>query len=130
MYPTIKTIMSEKHLHQQICTYIKYQFPSVIFFSEPSGLRVSIGQAVMLKKLRSFGKLPDLFICKKMGQFGGLFIEIKAVNIYRKDGTLLKNEHLLRQKETLDRLNAEGYMAVFGIGFENCKLLIDNYLKL
>ena len=120
---------NETSLQIAICNYLKLQYPGVIFFSEPSGLRVSIGQAVQLKKMRSQGKLPDLFIAEAKGQFHGLFIEIKVDSPYKKDGTLKKNEHLELQDIMIDRLRLKGYQACFGVGFDDCKKIIDDYMK-
>jgi hypothetical protein len=125
---------NETNLQIAICNYLKLQYPNVIFFSEPSGLRVSIGQAVQLKKMRSIGKLPDLFIAepgKSLSgeKWHGLFIEIKAENIFKQDGSLKKNEHLEAQNKMLILLNQKGYRAFFGVGFDSCKQIIDDYLK-
>ena len=47
-----------------------------------------------------------------------------------KDGiTLKKSEHLANQKEYLDSLSSAGYYATFGVGFENCKEIIDKYFQ-
>lgn len=122
---------AESHLQIQVCTYLKMQYPNVIFFSEPSGLRVSIGQAVQLKKMRSFGKLPDLFLAKPMGDYAGLFIELKAdgSSPYLKSGELSKDKHIQAQAETLSRLRAVGYAAYFATGFKEAKKITDMYLN-
>ena len=119
---------NETQLQIAICNYLKIQYPKIIFFSEPSGLRTSIGIAVQLKKMRSIGKLPDLFIAEPSGIYHGLFIEIKYSNIYKKDGTLLNNEHLQEQNKILSILKKKGYMAVFAVGFDESKNIIDKYL--
>jgi len=124
--------MKEKHLHKQICNYIKYQYPDVIFLSDMSGLKTSIGMAVQMKALRSCRALPDLLVLKPNKEFCGLLIEIKTnvSEVYLKDGKTLKNnQHIKEQSQMLKRLNKLGYYATFGIGFENCKNIIDNYLK-
>lgn len=125
---------AETKLQIAVCDFLKYQYPGVIFFSEPSGLRVSIGQAVLLKRMRSFGKLPDLFVARPKVNadgsiFHGLFIELKVDSVWKKDGTLMKNTHLEQQAATLKRLYDCGYYAVFGCGFEETKKIIENYLK-
>lgn len=127
--------MNEKDLQIQICQYIKLQYPSVIFFSEPSGLYLkSWNQRKQLRAMRSFGKLPDLFVARPKvnvdgSVFHGLFIELKVDSVWKKDGTLMKNPHLEKQSATLKRLYDCGYYAVFGCGFEETKNIIDNYLK-
>jgi len=120
----------EESVHLAIAKYIKLQYPNVIFFSEPSGLRVTIGLRKLLKGLRSESKLPDLFIAEPRNQFAGLFIEIKASvdTLYTKDGRIKNIEHIKEQLEMLERLQNKGFKAVFGAGFDDCKEIIDEYL--
>lgn len=121
----------EESFHISLCMWLKLQYPHVIFFSESSGIRLTMGQAVKLKKLRSLSKgLPDLFIAEPRGIYHGLFIELKAAGVkcYKRDGSPI-NDHFKEQKETLDKLKAKGYMATFGVGFDETKKIIDNYLK-
>tara|TARA_R110000744_G_scaffold148351_2_gene261405 strand:- start:18986 stop:19360 length:375 start_codon:yes stop_codon:yes gene_type:complete len=124
--------MKEKDLHRQICSYLKIKYPNVIFLSDMSGLKTSIGTAVQMKKLRSSKGLPDLIILKPNKEFSGLLIEIKTKtsDVYLKDGKTLKNnEHVKEQSKILNRLSLLGYKAVYGIGFDNCVKIIDGYLK-
>jgi len=120
----------EESVHLAIAKYIKLQYPNVIFFSEPSGLRVTIGLRKLLKGLRSESKLPDLFIAEPRNQFAGLFIEIKASvdTLYTNDGRIRNIEHIKEQLEMLERLQNKGFKAVFGAGFDDCKEIIDEYL--
>lgn len=117
----------EEIIHHQVCQYIRMQYPDVIFTSEPSGLKLPIGLAVKLKRLRSGSKLPDLWILERRGNFGGLFIELKADNIYNKKGGFA-SPHIADQAKVLDRLRAKGYAATFAIGFDDAKKEIDMYM--
>lgn len=119
----------ERHLQQQICTYLKMQFPDVIFMSECSGLKVSIGVARQLKAIRSGKSLPDLFIAEARQGMHGLFIELKAETVFLKNGELSKEKHIQEQSEVLKRLIEKDYYACWGIGFDKTKTIIDNYLK-
>ena len=60
-----------------------------------------------------------------------LAIELKAtgVTVYKQDGNLRTDTHLQEQEEMLMRLSKKGYLAVFCLGFDNDKLIIDSYLK-
>jgi hypothetical protein len=122
----------EQNLQISICEYLKLQYPHVIFFSEPSGLRVSMGQAKILKRMRSYGKLPDLFIAFPNGKYHGMFVELKTEesNPFLKSGGLSKTEHIQGQLETLKKLHDLGYAAVFGVGFDDTKNKIDRYFAL
>jgi len=123
----------EEKLHIAICDYLRSQYPKVMFISEASGVRVSIGLSTKLKKMRSKHTHADLYILQpKLVQdeqlYCGLILELKAVNIYKKDGSLLKNEHVEDKQRTIDRLNQIGYKATFATGFDEARKIIDNYL--
>jgi hypothetical protein len=122
----------KQSVHLAVCKYLKLQYPNVVFFSEPSGLRTTPGVAKMLKGMRSDSKLPDLFIAHPKGGYSGLFIEIKdsPETLYTKDGRVRNSEHLQAQNNMLTRLRDDGYIAEFGPGFEKCKEIIDYYLNL
>ena len=121
----------EESLHIQVCTWLKLQYPDLIWVSDyAAGIRLSIGQAVKAKKMRSSKGLPDIMIFRVNKIYHGLFIELKTKTPYLKDGlTLQKNEHLERQNEMHKRLMIEGYRADFAVGFEQAKQMIDMYLS-
>jgi hypothetical protein len=73
---------------------------------------------------------PDLLIFKPNGVFHALFIELKAKDIYKKNGELLKNDHVEAQLKTIKELSALGYSAHFAVGFDEAKRLIDDYMKI
>jgi len=124
--------MTEKILHKQICQYLKMQYKDVVFLSDMSGLKTSIGIAVEMKALRSSRAIPDLHILEPRGNYHGLIIEIKKdrSEIYLKDNkTLRMKKHIIEQNEMLIKLRKLGYFAVFGCGFDECKKIIDNYFS-
>jgi hypothetical protein len=124
--------LKESDIHTAICQYIKWRYPKVIFTSESGGIKTTIGQAKRIKNQRSEAGIPDLIILEPRGEFHGLCIEIKRSmkEVYNKNGTLKASAHLSRQIQLLARLSGIGYCAEFGLGFESCKEIIDNYLKL
>ena len=123
----------EESLQIAVCNYLKLQFPPVIFMSDvASGMKLSIGQAVRAKKMRSSRGMPDLFIAEAKNNYHGLFIELKkeGTKIFLKDGcTLVSDSHIIEQYEILKYLERKGYKALFGIGFDRCKIIIDEYLN-
>lgn len=130
--PIIKANASEKVIHQQVCDYLKLQYPDVIFTSDASGLRLSIGLRVEMKKKRcATYKIPDLIILQPRPGYSGLIIEVKRSqsDVINKDGSIKKNEHIENQVKSLDRLKQVGYFACFGFGFEDCKRTIDAYMN-
>jgi len=122
---------TEEEIHIEICRYIKSRYPSILFTSENSGLRVFWKQAKMLKEMRSCSGLPDIMIFEPRKQKAGMFLEVKKVGtkIYRKDGDLRKDKHLNNQENILHRLKQKGYFAEFVIGFDEAKVMIDWYLS-
>jgi hypothetical protein len=127
-------MINEALLQEQVCNYIKLQYPNVLFRSDLGGIRLTMGQAAKVKRQQAGRAWPDLFIARPRGDlnrfFSGLFIELK------KEGTRLKKRngqyaspHLQEQADVLIELNACGYKASFAVGFDQAKRLIDDYLK-
>lgn len=123
--------MKEANVHQQVVNYLKLQYPKVIFRTDFSaGVKMSMGQAIKHAKLQHSKGFPDLFIAMPNKTYHGLFIELKndGVSVFKKDGTLRKDEHLEKQNEVHQELNKVGYFATFAIGFDEAKKIIDQYL--
>lgn len=123
-----KPKQSEASIHAQVCAYIRAAYPSVIFTSEASGLRLTIGQAKKMKALRSSSGLPDLWVMEPQGSYHGLFLELKAEAIQNKKGEW-RSDHIKEQAQIRERLADKGYCANFAIGFEDAKRQIDNYMN-
>jgi hypothetical protein len=135
--------MSRNNREYQICKnialYMKLQYPSVLYHFDLTGLSLSIAQAGMSKAIQCGRGWPDFFIagvsrrkiCGEVVEFLGLFIEVKAegTKLYKKDGVTYITDHIKEQRKILTELNSLGYMAYFGIGFDHCKVLIDEYLN-
>ena len=121
--------MTETQLQTDICDYIRFQYPKVLFTSDSSGIRLTIGQAKQMKRLRKCNAWPDLFIAEPIGKYHGCFIELKieGTNLHKKNGEWL-NQHIFEQNEVLKLLLEKGYYANFGIGFEHTKKIIDVYM--
>lgn len=62
--------------------------------------------------------------------YAGLFLELKreGTRIFKKDGISYATSHLKDQAEVLVELNRAGYLAVFAVGFDRAKQIIDEYL--
>ena len=120
----------EESTQMQVCQFLKMQYPDLIFTCDlASGMKLTIGQAVKAKKMRSSRGLPDLMIFKPNKHYKGLFLEFKSVTPFKKDGTLKKDEHLKEQSEIHRRLEEEGYLAEFTVEFYHTIELINCYLK-
>lgn len=132
---------SEHNLYEQIARYLQLQYPNVIYrFDIAADLKLTPGQAAKHKRLHPERGYPDLFIAesstniwdstvREWGLHFGLYIEIKkdGEKLTKKDGSW-RTPHIAEQAEMLEKLRQAGYKAEFGIGFEGCKLIIDDYL--
>jgi len=121
---------AEENLQIAVCNYLRLQYPNILFNSDLSGIKLTMGQAVKAKKLRSSKGFPDLVIYEPRGRYCGLFIELKreGERITNKKGELI-SYRLKEQDEIIQKLNLKGYLACFAIGFDEAKKIIDMYLK-
>ncbi|KUM38979.1 hypothetical protein AR689_07445 [Arthrobacter sp. EpRS71] len=122
-------------LHQQVAEYLKVRYPRALFRTDfAAGLKLSMPQAVLHKKLQASRAWPDIQIAEPAhvlyGDYPGLYMELKREGtvIYKQDGTLRKDEHLEEQAIMLQRLRDRGYKAEFAVGFQEARKLIDEYL--
>lgn len=138
---------SEHNLYEQIARYLQQQYPDVIYrFDIGADIKLTMGQAAKHKRLHPTRGYPDLYIAesseninskdwngivREWGFYFGLYLEIKTESNspYKKDGTLKKDQHLEEQARMLEKLRTRGYKAEFGVGFEGCKQIIDEYLR-
>lgn len=129
----------EEILHLKICDFLRKNYPDVIFRTDfSSGMKMTVGQAAKHKKFQSSRAFPDLTIFEARTAYidgevidcHALMLEIKAEGSspFKKDGSIKKNQHLEEQAEMLRELLYRGYAAVFVVGFEQAKQVIENYL--
>lgn len=130
----------EESLQIAVCNYLRLQYPATIFMCDiASGMRMTIGQATKAKKMRSSRGQPDLFIAQQKVVEGdefnrythcGLFIELKreGVRLKKRDGSWA-DDHIREQASVLEALRNRGYRAVFAVGFDEAKSIIDDYLR-
>jgi hypothetical protein len=124
--------VSEKEIHTAVCKYLDAQYPDMIYLSDASGMRVTLGLQMEMKRKRCKRyKIPDLIILHPNNTYKGLVIEIKTdlSKIVTKSGDIRKNIHVQEQLKTLERLQELGYAGVFGCGFDHIKSLLDEYFK-
>jgi hypothetical protein len=122
---------SEKNLHRQVCEYLRIKWPATLFNSDMAGaMKLTIGQATQISKLRSHRGYPDLAIYEPRGENKALFIELKreGEKLYKKSGDWA-TDHLREQAECMRLLKSKGYACYFAIGFDEAVTVIDAYLK-
>jgi hypothetical protein len=121
----------EYELQKAICYYLESQYKDVLFLSDTvASVKLTFPQQARNKKIQKTGfACPDLLILEPRNGYNGLFIELKSKSPFKKNGELLKSDHLEKQQRTIDRLNKKGYLSMFSTGFDGTKKIIDNYLK-
>lgn len=124
--------MSELIEHQMTCSFIRENYPDVIFTFDGSGINQSKFSALANSYLRSSRGMPDLIILEPRGIYAGLVIEMKQTGytLFKRDGLTYKNEHIEEQAGILDELQARGYQCHFCCGFEQARSSIERYMAL
>ena len=128
--------MKESTLQCHVADYLRLQYPNVLFHSDyGSGIKLTPGQSrIQYRQNGGHRGWPDMFIAsaRTIGgrYYHGLFIELKreGTRIYKKDGVSFATSHLADQHKVLVALNRAGYLAMFAIGFDQAKQIIDGYL--
>ena len=124
-------IKKEEILHLKVCDYLRKNYPDVLFRTDfSSGMKMTPGQAAKHKKFQKGRAWPDLFIAESNNFASGLFLEIKAedVIVFKKNGKIRKNKHLIEQDKMLKELRKKGYRARFAIGYNQAIFEIQQYL--
>ena len=121
----------EYQLQKQVCQYLNWSYSDVLYMSDTiASCKLTMAQAVRNKAIQKPNfKCPDLIIFEPRNGYNGLFIELKVVTPFKKDGNIKKDVHLEGQLKTIQELEAKGYFAVFATGFGEAKIIIDKYLK-
>ena len=122
---------NEQSLSSKIAHYISYKYPDIVYrFDLIADYKMNFKVAMAIKRryLHRVG-YPDLFIAKCKNGYGGLYLELKATNIYKKDGTLRKDKHLEEQAKMHEKLRRDGYKVEFVVGYDEAVRAIDEYLR-
>lgn len=124
--------MREHDIYGILADYLRYKHPNVIYrFDLAADLKLTMGQAAKHKRLQRYRGYPDLFIAEPIAGFAGLFLEIKrpGTRIFKKDGTLVSDEHIREQFDMLADLRKRGYAAEFVCGIDEATEIIEEYLS-
>lgn len=106
------------------------QYPSFYFLSDPSGLKMSIGMATSLKRTRSNHAQLDIVILEPNNNYNGLILEVKKARseVYKKDGSIRKSEHVEKQNNSINHLDSKGYCAKYVFSLDEAIEIIKNYV--
>lgn len=126
----------EQSIHARVCTYLRHEYPHVIFRTDGGGLKLSKNQAITFARMQYCKGWPDLQILNASRGYRGLFLELKkeGVTIYLKktDGSgnkvMVANPHMRQQKVTHDMLKREGFCAGFVVGYDHAIRVVDWYM--
>lgn len=121
---------TEYELYLQLAEYLRLQYPQILYRFDLGGIRLTIGQARKIKAVQKSSGYPDLFIAEARQGYHGMFVEIKTGRreAFTKKGELRQDSHIQAQWQMLEELTRRGYFAVWGLGFEETRALIDMYL--
>ena len=123
---------SETKEQIEIIKFLHSYYPTIRVDGNINGLYLNELQAIKAKRMGMRRDCPDLHIKHKSGDYHCLYIEYKSDkknSIYKKDGSLLKNEHVMSQAIELERLQEQGDAATFACGIVNAIAAIKDYLN-
>lgn len=110
---------AEQIIQMQIVAWIRLQFPNLLFTISPGGLLTSAKVGGKAKKLGYTAGTPDLLIFEPVGNYKGLFIELKTDT-----GVTSTAQH-----NFLTELNKRGYFARVCYDYFEATEKIKNYLE-
>jgi len=127
--------MSKKNnvetLHQQaVIHYLRVQYPHVLFNISPANT-VNAYHGKQNKSMGLTAGFPDIFIYHRSGPYAGLAIEMKRPEIRDCEGKIFQTRGTASDSQVavMEKLNAEGYLAVIAYGARDAENMIDKYLK-
>lgn len=121
----------EESLQIQLANYMRLKHPEIVFRSDfAAGIKMSMGQAILHKRMQYGKSYPDFFIAKPAGKYSGCFLELKKSRegVFLKDGSLSTIAHIQEQAAMLELLKSLSYFASFACGFDEATSIIENYL--
>jgi hypothetical protein len=113
------SFQEEYHLQVSVMTWIKIQYPNILVTIAPSGVKLSIGVAMKMKRMGYSLGTPDIMIFEARKGKHGLFIELKT-----RTGKVSPE-----QKEWHQKLKERNYEVEVCWSFEEAICTIENYLK-
>jgi hypothetical protein len=121
----------EYYLQKCVCEFLRLQYPKVLYLSDTiASIKLTKPQQGRNKAIQKAGfSCPDLLILQPNNTYKGLFIELKVLTPFKKDGNLKASDHLINQWNTIQDLNKLGYFACFSWGLEMTINIINLYIK-
>lgn len=117
--PFYKYLTKEDKLQHSIVTYLKFQYPGVLFTHVPNEGKRTPFERYKFKYLGAKAGVPDLLIFHSNSKYNGLAIELKV-------GYNKPTEHQLKW---LLELQNSGWASHCLNDFDECVAIINEYLK-
>ena len=117
--PFNKYLTKEDKLQHRIISYLKYQYPKVLYTHVPNEGKRSVFERYKFKYLGAKAGVPDLLIFKPNKIYCGLALELK----------IGYNKPTNSQKEWLKNLEDNNWLALCLNNYEEIVETIDKYLK-
>src|SRR3972149_5697126 len=89
-----KKAKKEEKIQLSLSKYARTKYPDLIFQVDiASGMKLTIGQSIKSKMMRSERGQPDFIVMKGKGGYFGLAIELKnkVSDVYLKDGVTISD---------------------------------------
>ena len=114
--------LTEEAEQTALVLWFERQFPkhAKLMVHIPNGQNVGLVRGYRLKKSGLRKGFPDLALLVPRGAYAGLFIEFKTK----------KGRPTAEQREYVEALKGQGYMATVCYGFEEARSFIESYMKL
>ena len=113
-----KIIPTERDEQIKLVKYLKWN--KIPHYAVPNGGSRNPIEAKNMKAEGVSAGVPDICIPVPNKKYHGLYIEMK-----RQNGGRVSE----KQKEWIDRLNQNGYLAVVCRGFDEAKEVVESYMK-
>tara|TARA_R110000796_G_scaffold62237_8_gene143634 strand:- start:316 stop:687 length:372 start_codon:yes stop_codon:yes gene_type:complete len=117
--PFNKYLTKEDKLQHRIISYLKYQYPKILYTHVPNEGKRSVFERYKFKYLGAKAGVPDLLIFKPNKVYCGLALELKVGY----------NKPTESQKEWLKNLEENNWLALCLNNYEEIVETIDKYLK-
>lgn len=117
--PYWKFIKGEKHLHAYCIDYMVENYPQILTIHCPNEGKRTPYEQYEAKVLGVTEGIPDILICRGVGKYHGLAIELKHG----------RNGLTDAQKDCLHKLTTEGWLISVCYDLDTFKLTVSNYLN-
>ena len=108
----------EYKLQKDVASWLKYQYPNLLWTASAGGMRTSVGTGKKMKLMGYRKGCPDIMIFQANDKFYGLFIELKIKG----------NSQSPEQEQWQVQAEKNGYKYALVYSFNEAVETIKNYL--